>query len=50
MSTPRPKQDGGRAPYRRPQLKRFGAATELTALTLKIGRKDVDMGGTKRTA
>ena len=49
MSTPRPEQEGGRAPYQRPQLKRFGAASELTAFTLKSGRRDGDMGGTKRT-
>lgn len=50
MSSPRPEQHACRAPYVRPQLKRFGAAAELTAFTLKSGRRDGDMGGTKRTA
>ena len=50
MSTSTRKQGANRAPYQRPQLKRLGAAAELTAFTLMSGRKDGDMGGTKRTA
>ena len=49
METPREQQDGAKAPYVRPQLKRFGAAADLTAFTLMGGRRDGDMGGTKRT-
>lgn len=49
MTTPTLKDDRTRAPYQAPQLKRFGAAAELTAFTLMSGRMDGDMGGTKRT-
>lgn len=49
METTREQLNGAKAPYVRPQLKRFGAATELTAFTLKMGNRDGDMGGTKRT-
>ncbi|MFN0098811.1 MAG: hypothetical protein ACKVS7_09070 [Gemmatimonadaceae bacterium] len=49
METPKEQPGEMKAPYVRPQLKRFGAAAELTAFTLKKGNRDGDMGGTKRT-